>query len=79
MPLTSVDAESLTLTTTYWSGEDEMTPDSFTVAGREIYLSYPGGSGRSRLTLDYLEKALGVTGTARNWRTVQRLAGLLEV
>ena len=46
--------------------------------GREVYLSYPDGSGRSRLTLDYLEKTLGVTGTARNWRTVQRLATLLE-
>ncbi len=43
-----------------------------------MYLSYPSGSGRSRLTLDYLEKTLGVTGTARNWRTVQRLATMLE-
>jgi uncharacterized protein (DUF1697 family) len=57
---------------------DRSPPDSFAVSGREIYLSYPEGSGRSRLTLDYLEKALGVTGTARNWRTVQRLATLLE-
>ena len=47
--------------------------------GREVYLSYPSGSGRSRLTLDYLERVLGVRGTARNWRTVQRLAtALLE-
>ena len=57
---------------------DRSPPDSFAVSGREIYLSYPDGSGRSRLTLDYLEKTLGVTGTARNWRTVQRLATLLE-
>jgi len=53
-------------------------PDAFVVHGREVYLSYPNGSGRSKLTLDYLEKTLGVTGTARNWRTVQRLATLLE-
>ena len=52
-------------------------PDAFAVRGREVYLSYPDGSGRSRLTLDYLERALGVTGTARNWRTVQRLQALL--
>ena len=45
--------------------------------GREVYLSYPSGSGRTRLTLDYLERTLGVRGTARNWRTVQRLATLL--
>jgi uncharacterized protein (DUF1697 family) len=53
-------------------------PDAFVVHGREVYLSYPNGSGRSKLTLDYLEKTLGVPGTARNWRTVQRLATLLE-
>ena len=48
-------------------------PDSFTLDGRELYLSYPNGSGRTRLTLDYLERCLGVQATARNWRTVQRL------
>jgi uncharacterized protein (DUF1697 family) len=56
---------------------DRSPPDAFIVDGREVYLSYPDGSGRSRLTLDYLERLLGVEGTARNWRTVQRLAALL--
>jgi uncharacterized protein (DUF1697 family) len=53
-------------------------PDAFAVHGREVYLSYPSGSGRTKLTLDYLEKTLGVTGTARNWRTVQRLLTIVE-
>jgi uncharacterized protein (DUF1697 family) len=53
-------------------------PDAFAVDGREVFLSYPNGAGRSRLTLDYLERRLGVVGTARNWHTVQRLACLLE-
>jgi uncharacterized protein (DUF1697 family) len=56
---------------------DRSPPDAFAVHGSEVYLSYPDGSGRSRLTLEYLEQTLGVTGTARNWRTVQRLAELL--
>jgi uncharacterized protein (DUF1697 family) len=56
---------------------DRSPKDAFAVHGREVYLSYPDGSGRSRLTLDYLEKTLGVGGTARNWKTVQRLAELL--
>jgi uncharacterized protein (DUF1697 family) len=56
---------------------DRSPPDAFAVHGREVYLSYPNGSGRTRLTLDYLEKTLGVTGTARNWRTVQRMAELV--
>jgi uncharacterized protein (DUF1697 family) len=53
---------------------DRSPPDSFMLEGRELYLSYPNGSGRSKLTLDYLERCLGVQATARNWRTVQRLA-----
>ena len=57
---------------------DRSPPDAFAVRGREVYLSYPGGSGRSKLTLAYLEKVLRVEGTARNWRTVVRLAELLE-
>jgi uncharacterized protein (DUF1697 family) len=58
---------------------DRSPPDAFVVDGREVYLSYPNGSGRTRLTLDYLERRLKVRGTARNWRTVERLAALLEV
>ncbi len=57
---------------------DRSPPDACIVDGREVYLSYPNGSGRSRLTLDYLERTLGCRGTARNWRTVQRLVSLLE-
>jgi uncharacterized protein (DUF1697 family) len=57
---------------------DRSPPDAFAVRGREVYLSYPGGSGRTKLTLSYLERVLGVEGTARNWRTVQRLAELLK-
>lgn len=54
--------------------QGRFAPDAFVVAGRDAYLSYPNGSGRSKLTLASLERALGVLGTARNWRTVQRLA-----
>ena len=56
---------------------DRSPPDACAVVGREVYVSYPEGSGRSRLTLEYLERRLGVRGTARNWRTVQRLTALV--
>jgi len=36
--------------------------------GREIYIVYPDGIGRSRL------KLTGCVGTARNWNTVLKLA-----
>ena len=51
-------------------------PDEFRVVGREIYLHYPSGSGRSKITNAWFEKELGVAGTARNWRTVTTLAEL---
>lgn len=51
-------------------------PDGWTVDGREVYLRYPNGSGRSKLTLDVFERAFGVTATARNLNTVRKLVEL---
>lgn len=45
-------------------------------AGSHAYLHYPNGQGRSRLTLDVLQRAGGQVGTARNWRTVLALQAL---
>jgi uncharacterized protein (DUF1697 family) len=53
-------------------------PDRFVVSGKEIYVHYPRGSGRSKLNLDYFERTLGVIGTARNWNTVTRLLEMLS-
>ncbi|MEV0697859.1 DUF1697 domain-containing protein [Saccharopolyspora sp. NPDC050389] len=51
-------------------------PEELHLAGRELYLHYPAGAGRSKVTAAYLEKRLGVSLTARNWKTVIALAGL---
>jgi uncharacterized protein (DUF1697 family) len=56
---------------------DRSPPDRFEVRGREIFLNYPHGSGRSKLTLDWLERQLAVRGTARNWNTVTAIADRL--
>lgn len=45
--------------------------------GRQAYLTYPDGIGDSKLTLPMIEKALGTTGTGRNWNTVTKINGLL--
>jgi uncharacterized protein (DUF1697 family) len=50
--------------------------DEFAVSGREIFVHYPNGSGRSKLTLDWFERQLGVAGTARNWNTLLKLQEL---
>ena len=41
--------------------------------GRCLYVVYPDGVGRSRLTSAMIEKMLGTRGTARNWNTVLKL------
>lgn len=46
--------------------------------GREAYLVYPDGIGRSRLTARLIERHLGTIGTSRNWNTVSRLDALLS-
>ena len=48
-------------------------PDQLVVEGRHVYVAYPNGSARSKLTVDVIERALGSTATGRNWRTVRKL------
>ena len=47
--------------------------DRFALRGREVYLYLPRGASGTRWTSDYLDRALGVMGTWRNWRTVGKL------
>ncbi len=44
--------------------------------GRQGYIIYPDGQGRSRLTNALIESKLGTRGTARNWNTVLKLSTL---
>ena len=57
--------------------EDRFLPDRFSVKGREVFLHYPNGQGRSKLTIDYFERRLETVGTARNWKTVLTLLDML--
>ena len=45
-------------------------------SGRQLYIVYPDGIGRSKLTNALVERKLGTQGTARNWNTVLKLASL---
>jgi uncharacterized protein (DUF1697 family) len=46
------------------------------VRGRQAYLVYPDGVGRSKLTVTVVERSLGSRGTGRNWNTVLKLQAL---
>jgi uncharacterized protein (DUF1697 family) len=48
------------------------------LAGQHLYFVYPDGIGESKLTSALIEKKIGVSGTGRNWNTVQKIAALLE-
>ena len=47
------------------------------VVGRQAYIVYPDGVGRSRLTVALIERKLGTRATGRNWNTALKLGALL--
>ena len=51
-------------------------PEIIEVLGRELYIVYPDGIGRSALPHRVVEAKLATRGTGRNWNTVLRLADL---
>jgi len=53
-------------------------PEELHVGGRELYIYFPNGVGRSKLSLAKVERALKVAGTARNWNTVTKLLEMAE-
>jgi uncharacterized protein (DUF1697 family) len=52
-------------------------PEEIVISGRECYIHYIDGIGRSKLTAALLDRTLGAAGTARNWNTLQRIAKVL--
>ena len=53
-------------------------PEVIRAGSRHVYVTYPDGMGRSKLTGALIEKTLGTVGTARNWNTVLKLAAVAE-
>jgi len=56
----------------------EFGPDRIWVSGAEAYLWCPDGAADTQLTHSFVEKRLGVTATARNWNTVNKLVSLVS-
>lgn len=55
---------------------DHQGTETLHIIGRELFVFYTDGAGRSKLTNVFIEKRLKTTGTARNWNTIQKLLGL---
>jgi uncharacterized protein (DUF1697 family) len=53
-------------------------PEEVHLIGRELYIFYRDGAGRSKLTSASIDRALNTPSTARNWNTVVKLLQLAE-
>jgi uncharacterized protein (DUF1697 family) len=51
--------------------------DSFAVVGRDVFLHLPNGMARTKLTNAYFDSKLKTVSTARNWKTVRALLGMM--
>jgi len=51
--------------------------ERFVGDGRQAYVFYPDGMGRSKLTTPLLERSLGTRSTSRNWNTILKLQSAL--
>jgi uncharacterized protein (DUF1697 family) len=51
-------------------------PELVRAIGKQLYVVYPAGIGRSKLTAKLMEDKLGARATGRNWNTVLKLAAL---
>jgi uncharacterized protein (DUF1697 family) len=56
----------------------DFEPEQFRVGRREIYSWHPNGVGVAKLSYAFWEKRLGISATARNWRTVTKLLALAD-
>jgi uncharacterized protein (DUF1697 family) len=57
---------------------DGRGPERMALGDRALYIDYPEGAGRSRLSPAFIERRLGCEGTARNQRSVARILAKLD-
>jgi uncharacterized protein (DUF1697 family) len=53
-------------------------PEEVRIQGREVYIYYPNGMGRPKLSWLIVEKLLKTSGTGRNWNSVTKLLEIAE-
>jgi uncharacterized protein (DUF1697 family) len=53
-------------------------PEELHLKGRELYIYFPNGAGRSKLPWSQVASLLKTTGTARNWNSVTKMLEIAE-
>jgi Uncharacterized protein conserved in bacteria len=88
-PFDGVATDDAKLVVAFLSGEPDpgrfadvdftaFEPELFHAAKTEIYLWHPNGIHKSKLTALLTDRRLGVSATARNWRTVTKMLEIAE-
>ena len=53
-------------------------PEELHLIGGEAYIYFPNGQGRSKFPWAAIERALGTSGTGRNWNSVTKMLEMAE-
>jgi uncharacterized protein (DUF1697 family) len=53
-------------------------PEELHLKGRELYIYFPDGSGKSKLPWSKVEKLFKTQGTARNWNSAMKMLEMAE-
>ena len=56
----------------------DIAPEEIHVLGRELYIYFPNGQARPRISWSRTEKIIGPAFTSRNWNTTTKLLQLAE-
>jgi len=56
----------------------EIQPEELHLIGRELFIYFPDGMGRSKLPWSRLDKFLQTSGTGRNWNSVTKILEIAE-
>jgi uncharacterized protein (DUF1697 family) len=58
--------------------KERFAPEELHIVGRELYIYFPTGMGKSKLPLPRIHKLLNTPGTARNWNSVTQILQIAE-
>lgn len=56
----------------------DIQPEELHLIGRELYIYFPNGAGKSKLPWARVDKALQTQGTGRNWNSVTKILEMAE-
>jgi uncharacterized protein (DUF1697 family) len=53
-------------------------PEELHIIGREVFIYFPDGQGKSKLPWSKIERVLGTSATGRNWNSVTKMLAMAE-